>query len=152
MAEAKAKTQRNGTRAAAKKEVPRRKIYKLDDMPAERDGMDILGTVYEFGGPADISARDMAEMNRLELRIREQENEPDAESEEDQIAQIAEMLRMMEFRTRLILATPIPDEVLAELTFRQHQFIYASFLQASDADGLRLEEAMEATKAKASTT
>ena len=132
--------------------MPRRKVYDLDDMPAERDAIRILGEVYEFGGPADISAQDMAEMNRLDLRIREQENEPEPETEEGKIAQVQEMLRMMNFRTRLILATAIPDEVLDQISFRQHQFIYTSFLQASDADGARLAEAMEATKAEASQT
>lgn len=152
MAETKARTRRNGTRKAAKKEVPRRKVYDLDDMPAERDAIRILGEVYEFAGPADISAQDIAEMNRLEQRIREQEEEPEPETEAEKGAQIEEMMRMMNFRTRLILSTPISDEVLDQITARQHLFIYTSFLQASGEDGARLEAAMEATKALDSQT
>ena len=73
MAEAKTKPRSNGTRKAAKREVPRRKVYDIEELPVERDGVRMFGNVYEFDSASTISAQRLAEIQRLEVRIQEQE-------------------------------------------------------------------------------
>ena len=70
----------NGARPA-RRPIPKRHVYSLDDMVSERDGMDIFGTVYEFVGPSDIGAEKLSEIGHLETRVREQELEQAGSSE-----------------------------------------------------------------------
>ena len=121
---------------------PQRKIWDINDMPVERDGIRIFDTVYDFAGPADISAQDMAEIMRLEARIRQQQTEPAGQlTDEQQRQQVEEMFKLAKFRTRLILVSEIADDVLDKLSLRQHEFICTSFWQASNAAGKQPQEA-----------
>ena len=125
---------------------PQRKIWDLDDMPVERDGIRIFGDVYDFAGPADISAQDMAEIMRLETRIRQQQIqqqtcEAGKASDDEQQRQVEEMFALAKFRTRLILASEIADDALDKLSLRHHEFICTSFWQASNAAGKQPQEA-----------
>ena len=143
----------NGTRAGAKKKVPRRKIYSLDDMPAERDGIDIFGTVYEFAGPADISAQNMADIQRLPEKIEEfQRAQIETEDDDERMALTQEILGALMQMTQVVLASDISEDVLRRLSPRQHQFIHESFFEAVSADGERLAAAMEKTKTQDSKT
>lgn len=125
----------------------RRRIFDLDDMPVERDRIRIFGQLYDLAGPADISAQDMAEIMRLETRIRQREErerpwqEADQELDQEQSRQIEELFELVRFRTRLILASDIADETLDRLSLRQHAFICVSFWEASNAAGRPQEAA-----------
>ena len=143
----------NGTRAGAKKEIPRRKIYRLGDMPAERDGIDIFGTVYEFAGPADISAQNMADMRRLPERVQEfQAQQVETEDGEEVFRLSEEILKALMDMTRVVLASEISDDVLRRLSPRQHQFIHESFFEAVSGDGEQLAAMMEKATDKDSKT
>ena len=128
------------------KPPPQRKIWDINDMPVERDGIRIFEHVYDFAGPADISAQDMAEIMRLETRIRQQQAEQQTSeageaSDDEQQRQVEEMFALAKFRTRLILASAIADDALDKLSLRHHEFICTSFWQASNAAGKQPQEA-----------
>ena len=102
--------------------------------------------MYDFAGPADISAQDMAEIMRLETRIRQQQiqqqtSEAGEASDDEQQRQVEEMFALAKFRTRLILASAIADDALDKLSLRHHEFICTSFWQASNAAGKQPQEA-----------
>lgn len=178
--------EQNGARSrqSRRTEIPKRRVYSLDDMPVERDGMDIDGVVYDFAGPSDIGAQKLAEITHLERRVREQEQEQvgssagadlidehlaglDAETDADLInlladvsrrmrayhfaaeqeGQVDELLRLVTLRTAAIFDGRVPDEVQGRLTLKEHEWIRASFMQASSAGGQRLAAAMEAMRA-----
>lgn len=127
---------------------PRRKLYKMEDLPVERDAVELFGEQYELRSASEVGAEDMAEVIMLERRVQQQEDlkvvEPEAVQE-----RMDEIYRLLQKRTSTILATAVDDKVMAQLSIQHHAFIYASFWEASGQDGDRLRAAMEATKSRA---
>ena len=70
---------------------PRRKIFDLDEMSVERDGIQIKGVVYDFVGPADIGADDLAQIFHLEKRVQEQQEVIDAA---DNLGTVGELMKV----------------------------------------------------------
>lgn len=66
--------EQNGARPPRRPPI-KRHVFALEDMQVERDAVEIFGEVYDFAGPADISIERMAEILRLDARIKESDFE-----------------------------------------------------------------------------
>ena len=74
---------------------PKRKIFDLDDMSVERDGIQIKGVVYDFVGPADIGAGDLAQIFHLEKRVQEQQEVIDAADNLGTVGKLMQVARAL---------------------------------------------------------
>ena len=125
---------------------PQSKIWDIEDMPIERDGIRIFGEIYYFSSPSDISAQDIAEIMRLETRISQLQAKPQPDpaapaTPDQQRQHVEDLFNLLKFRTRKILVSTITDEILDKLSMRHHEYICLSFWQASNAAGEQPQEA-----------
>ena len=136
---------------------PQSKIWDIEDMPIERDGIRIFGDIYYFSSPSDISGQDIAEIMRFETRISQlqaqQKPAPNTPTPAEQQRQHVENLfNLLKTRTRKILVSTITDEILDKLSMRHHEYICLSFWQASNAAGEQPQEAPATDQPPASKT